>query len=247
METPLYRQIYLDIRERIDSGSYPGGAALPSEARLGREFGVSLITVRRALQELALDGLIERRQGLGSFVQEPASRPVVVGMSSFTSDVAAGRLRIVRTLMADELAPAPAEVAKKLSVQAGSLVRHLVRLDAEGGRPLSVDEAFIPPALANGITREMAASPVFLHLWQEKTGVQLVRTQYDITVASPGEDDQRLLQITAEIPLLVTGELIFTAAGGPALWIATRYRGDRCRLSGSVVLLQSKTRQGVGE
>ena len=247
-KAPLYSQVYDRIRERVESGMYPPGAALPSEARLGEEFGVSLITVRRAIQELALDGLVERRQGLGNFVQEPGQRPVVVGMSSFTSDVASGRLRIVRTLISDELTPASPELADMLGGQTGAMLRHLVRLDTEGAAPLSVDEVFMPPAAANGITPEMAASPVFLHEWQAQSGMQLVRTQYDIGIEPAGERDGELLRVGAETPLLVAGELIFTAAGRPAMWVVTRYRADRCRLSGAVTLVQRETPRGtIGE
>jgi len=246
-QTPLYHQVYNELKERIEAGRYDPRAALPSEAKLGDEFGVSSITVRRALRELALDGIVERRQGIGSFVVEPG-RTVVVGMSSFTSDVASGRLRIVRTLLADESVPAVAEMAEKLEVQAGSMLRHLVRLDCEGGAPLSVDEVLIPPALAQGITPRMAASPVFLHLWQKQSGRHLVRTHYDIRVETASEDDRRLLQIDGDVPLLVTGELIHTAEGRPALWIVIRYRGDRSRLAGTVTLVQRQTRRGtVGE
>jgi GntR family transcriptional regulator len=245
MESPLYRQVYQTLKERIISSSYSAGEVLPAEARLAEEFGVSLITVRRALQELALDGMIERRQGIGSIVRGTADNPVIVGMSSFTSDVASGRLRIVRTLMVDNLVPAAPLLAEKLEVQPGSLLRHLVRLDLEGTVPLSVDELFMPPALASAITSAMAASPVFLHLWQQQIGISLVRTQYEIGVEQPGASDQKLLQIGPEMPLLTTGELIFTTAGQPVMWIISRYRADRCKLSGTVMLVQQETQGGV--
>ena len=58
LTTPLYRQVYDQIRQRISAGVYARGSALPSETRLGQEFGVSQTTVRRALDELVLDGLV---------------------------------------------------------------------------------------------------------------------------------------------------------------------------------------------
>jgi GntR family transcriptional regulator len=169
-------------------------------------------------------------------------------MSSFTSDIEAGRLRLVRTLMADDLVPAPTDVAEKLRVQPGSMLRHFVRLDSEGGSPLSVDEVYMPPALANEITPEIAASPLFMHLWQEASGISLVKTYYDIRVKSPDARDQELLQIGPEVHLLVTGELIFDSTDRASAWIETIYRGDRSQLSASMMLVQKQTDRGlIGE
>ena len=245
MTTPLYRTIQEELRARIEGGVYARGGALPSEGRLREEFGVSLITLRRALHELALDGLVESRQGIGHFVREASGSPVTVGLSNFTSQVASGRLRLVRTLMADEVIPASADLAARLGVQPDSLLRHLTRLDREGGSPMSVDEVFIPPARATGITASIASSPLFMHLWQHEMGLELVRTYYEIWVEPATKTDRALLQLDAEIPLLATGELIYDANGQPAAWVITRYRGDRCRLSGMVMLTRKKTRAGV--
>lgn len=241
----LYTVVYEALRERIVSGSYRPGDALPSEPRLKEEFGVSTITVRRAIHELVLDGLVESRQGIGNIVRESADSSVLVGMSSFTTDVAHGRLRLVRTLLADEMGPAASDVANRLHVQPGSMLRRLVRLDCEGNSPLSTDEVFIPPAFASAITNEIAASPTFMHLWQEASGLQLVRTQYEIWAEKSSVDDQQTLQIESDCPVLVTGELVQDNKDRPCAWIVSRYRADRGRLSGTVVLTQSKTERGV--
>lgn len=236
--TPLYQQIYDQLRRRIESSQYERGSALPAESKLVDEFGVSLITVRRALHELALDGLVESRQGVGHFVRVPAAQPVVIGLSTFTSDVVANRLRIIRTLLVDDLVPAPREIAEKLNVQSGSMLRHLMRLDTENNVPLSIDEVFVQPALAQKITKEIAAAPDFMHPWQIATGISLHSTSYEISVEMPTEQDQRYLQIGPEVPILVTGELPADTGGSPVMYVVTRYRGDRCQLTGTVTLVQ---------
>ena len=103
----------------------------------------------------------------------------------------------------------------------------------------------MPPALANEITPEIAASPLFMHLWQEASGISLVQTSYDIRVQSPDEEDQELLQIGPGVPLLVTGELIYDSTGRASAWIETCYRGDRSRLSATLMLVQKQTDKGV--
>ncbi|HEY3298144.1 MAG TPA: GntR family transcriptional regulator, partial [Armatimonadota bacterium] len=244
----LYQNVYIQIYNRIQTGIYPRASVLPSESKLGEEFGVSLITIRRAIHELALDGLIESRQGMGNFVRDPVGDSAVVRMSSFTSDVAAGRLRVVRTLMDDSMVPAPVDVAEKLGVQTGSMVRYLVRLDYEAGEPLSIDMVFIPAVAAKEITQEMAGSPLFMHLWQEAAGIDLVRTEYEIGTEMSTEHDQATLGIGPDVPVLVTWELIHDSAGRRAAWIINRYRGDRSRLSATVTLVQIETEHGtIGE
>ena len=243
--SPLYQEVYEKLAERINAGIYPRGTMLPSELQLRKEFGVSTITVRRALHELALDGLVDSRQGIGNFVRERPRDGVIIGLSNFTSSVASGRLRIVRTLLADELIPASATEAKKLSVQPGSMLRHLVRLDSEGGAPLSVDEVFMPPAFAGAIDDGIAASPLFAHLWQIRTHRNLVRTHYEITVNMPTLEEQKQLQIDSTVPVLVTSETVMDSTGKAVMNVVTRYRGDRCRLSGTVILTQRKTKQGI--
>jgi GntR family transcriptional regulator len=233
MNTPLYRSVCDSLKDRILAGDYPPGVALPSEPRLVQDYGVSLITVRRALQELVLDGLIERRQGVGSFVRE-APRGVVVGLSSFDADVAEGRLRLARDLLADRELPAPAEVAARLRLPAGAFVRYLSRLDRQGAVPFSVDEVYIPPALARTVTPALAASPLFFPLWCESAGVEVGRVDYELGVQMPDRARQEQLGIGPDTPLLICGELNFDAAGDPVMWIASYYRGDVTHLTHSV-------------
>jgi DNA-binding GntR family transcriptional regulator len=242
---PLYQHVYEQLKDRIKAGIYSRGGMLPSETQLRKEFSVSLITVRRAVRELGLDGLVDSRQGIGNFVRERPRDGVIIGLSNFTSSVASGRLRIVRTLLTDEMIPAPSAIAAKLGVQAGSVIRHLVRLDSEGAAPLSVDKVYMPPALASAIDPAMAAAPLFAHLWQLKTHRSLVRTHYEITVKIPSMEEQQQLQIDSMVPVLVASETVMDSTETIAMVVVTYYRGDRCQLSGTVHLDQTKTKQGV--
>jgi GntR family transcriptional regulator len=233
MPTLLYRTVHDSLRERILAGDYPPGVALPSEPRLVQDYGVSLITVRRALQELVLDGLIERRQGVGSFVREP-SHGVVVGLSSFDTDVAEGRLRLTRDLLADTELPAPADVAARLRLPEGEPVRYLSRLDRQGAVPFSVDDVYIPTALARTVTPELASSPLFFPLWCESAGVEVDRVDFELGVRMPDRARQEQLGVGPDVPLLICGELNLDAAGNPVMWIASYYRGDVTHLTHSV-------------
>ncbi|MCE5250366.1 GntR family transcriptional regulator [bacterium] len=244
----LYQSVYDDLKYRIVTGTYPPGTALPSETGLKNEFHVSSITVRRAIQELVFDGLVEKRHGIGSFVRDKSRETEVIGLSSFTTDVAAGRLRIVRTLLVDDMVPARKDIAEKLGVQPDSMLRHLVRLDTIGGSPFSLDEVYISPVPGSFISRDIADSPLFMHLLQEKAGLCFVRTEYDIRVHKAGQREKEFLGVDESSPLLITGELIFDASDHPVLWIVSTYPAYRCRLNGTVKLVQRSTPCGtIGE
>jgi GntR family transcriptional regulator len=242
---PLYQHVYEQLKDRIEAGVYLRGGMLPSETQLRKEFSVSLITVRRALHELGLDGLVDSRQGIGNFVRERPRDGVIIGLSNFTSAVASGRLRIVRTLLADKMIPVPGAIAAKIGVQSGSVVRYLMRLDSEGGAPLSIDKVYMPPALAIAIDPTMAASPLFAHLWQLETHRSLIRTHYEITVRMPSREEQQQLLIDAMVPVLVASETVIDSTDTPVMVVVTYYRGDRCQLSGTVHLERKKTKQGI--
>ncbi len=240
---PLYRTVHRELRARIVSGVYAPGGSVPSERKLIEEFKVSLITVRRALDELVLDGLIERRQGVGSFVRERA-RDVVVGMSSFTTDVMSGRLRLVRSVLKDALVPVAADIAERLSVQAGVHGAFHLAPGQRGGL-LTFHRRGVRAARARrGITPEIAGSPSFLFQWQEKAHLALSHTEYEVSAHMPGTSDQAILQIGPETPLLITGELYHTPEDGPVAWVVTRYRSDRTRLLGSFELRRDSRASG---
>lgn len=244
MSIPLYQNVYFKLRDDINTGKYAPGSTIPSERKLGELFAVSQITVRRAINELVVDGLILKRQGIGNVVRNPVSE-LQIEMQGFTAEVEAGRLKLVRTLLVDDLAPASEGVARKLGVQSGSMLRHLVRLDIEGGLPLSVDEVFIKPSLANSITPEMASSTLFFYLWQAASKTQVVSVKYEISVQMPDEREQDVLHIGPDLPLLVAGQLEFDKEGQPSAWIESRYRSDRCRLTVSARRVPRVTDKGI--
>jgi GntR family transcriptional regulator len=158
----------------------------------------------------------------------------MVGLSSFDADVAEGRLRVVRDLLDDRELPAPADVAARLRVPAGSSVRYLARLDRQGATPFSVDEVYIPPSLARTVTSELAASPLFFPLWCESAGIEVDRVDYELGVQMPDRARQEQLGVGPDLPLLICGELNFDAAGNPVMWIVSYYRGDVTHLTHSV-------------
>lgn len=154
---PLYRRVSRALEERIRSGAIPPGSALPSEGQLCESFGVSRITVRRALEELVQRRLVVRRRGVGSFVSTPDQYVKAVSLTGFIEDVVPLNQLKVLDVATARLPPevvsmvGPTEIE---SVQCVTAVNHL----SDG--PLSFAKFFFPPEVAALISRSELEGPV---------------------------------------------------------------------------------------
>src|ERR1700687_3544917 len=106
VEPSKTRQVYLVLRDRIAGGRLDGGGSLPAEQALAAEYGVSRVTIRRALAELEQEGLISRRRGAGTFVLGAGAKPIVADFSDVLANLLAmGRDTAVRLLAFDYREP----------------------------------------------------------------------------------------------------------------------------------------------
>jgi GntR family transcriptional regulator len=145
---PKYLRIHAELRDRITSGQWPAGTSLPAQRDLAAEFGVSIMTLRQALQLLADDGLIAARHGSGTYVA--ARYEYDLGhLRSFAADLAAQGAEIRTRLLAAEIITPADEVSARLGGP-GQVLR-LRRLRLAGGRPLIMQTSYLPLPLADGL------------------------------------------------------------------------------------------------
>ena len=145
---PKYLRIYAELRDRITSGQWPAGSPLPPQRDLAGEFGVSIMTLRQALQLLTDDGLVAARHGSGTYVA--ARYEYDLGhLRSFAADLAAQGAEISTRLLATQVITPPAEVGARLGGPAQVLQLRRLRLAA--GRPLIVQTSYLPLPLAGGL------------------------------------------------------------------------------------------------
>src|SRR6266540_5133116 len=146
--TPKYIQVLNTLRQRIESGTYVPGAALPSESQLATEFDVSRPTVLKALAYLKQDGWIESRQGKASFVRgKPTARRTVPAHARLALDADEStetELLSVAPILAD------ARVANMLSIAEGTPVYRRMRRTVDDAGPVDLVTTFIPVEIAVG-------------------------------------------------------------------------------------------------
>ena len=210
---PKYLRIYGELRERISSGQWPPGRPLPAQHELAGQFGVSVMTLRQALQLLTDDGLIEARHGSGTYVA--ARYAYDLGhLRSFASDLGAQGAGITTALLAAEAVAPPADVGARLG-SPGDVFR-LRRLRLASGRPLIVQISYLPAALARMIEPEDLGRRGLYAILAEH-GLAVTRASETISATALGPDDARDLARPVSSPALLSHQVSFTEAGVPVV------------------------------
>ncbi|MCX8023823.1 MAG: GntR family transcriptional regulator [Thermanaerothrix sp.] len=150
--TPLYYQIEQQILEEIHQGRLKPGDRLPSEPELSRRFGVSRITIRRALKDLSQQGIIYSRQGKGTFVAQARIREIS-GFRSFSDDIRARGLTPSSRVVDFNRVPADEMVAQRLGVEVGESVYCLQRVRLANDQPVAFEIAYLPERLCPDLER----------------------------------------------------------------------------------------------
>ncbi|MFV2065268.1 MAG: GntR family transcriptional regulator, partial [Chloroflexota bacterium] len=141
--SPLYQQLQTLLRDGIERGEYLPGDAVPSESELIERHSMSRITVRRAIAELEREGLVVTRQGMGTFVADPALAGAQC-LLSFTSETIRRGHRPGAELISLRIGHGPARAARSLGLRESADLIHIKRLRTVDGEPAFVSEAFVP-------------------------------------------------------------------------------------------------------
>jgi GntR family transcriptional regulator len=201
---PLHRQLFLVLRDQIRRGSISPGDALPTEHGLGEQFGVSRITVRRALQDLTEQGYVERRHGRGTFVSDWAPAETRSPTLTVRESLRKAQLETTVEVIESELRRPPPGIRAALELddpQALYVLR--VRNNKRGGDPLLLTETWLPAAFSGAVNRRTRTR----------------RAMYEV-LASAGVDMGRIAQaLTAEIADPRTAQLLRTDIGAALLRI----------------------------
>jgi GntR family transcriptional regulator len=216
---PKYLRIHAELRDRITSGQWPAGTSLPAQRDLAGEFGVSIMTLRQAVQLLADDGLIAARHGSGTYVA--ARYEYDLGhLRSFAADLADQGAEIRTRLLAAEIITPAGEVGARLG--GPSQVLRLRRLRLAGGRPLILQTSYLPLPLADGLDpADLAERGLYTVLAEHSpagnglagNGLAVTRAAETITPYVLGTLEAGYLERPAGSPALLSHRVSFTAAG----------------------------------
>jgi GntR family transcriptional regulator len=230
-----YHQIYLVLREQLEEGRFAHG--LPSELALTRQFGVGRVTVRRALELLAADGLIVREAGRGT---RPATRHELGARQS--TELALGHPSTRLTGLLENIVSvsrgttvkvldwrviqASDSLALTLQVTPGSKIRKAARLRSTLEGPVSHITTYCPESIVKGIVRRDLMQKPILQLLEE-SGIELGRAMQTVSARQADAQVAMELEVAVGTALLSVRRLVFDAADRPVLLLLGLYRPDR--------------------
>lgn len=228
---PKYHQVYLVLREQLQEGRYADG--LPGELALAGQFGVARVTVRKALAQLADEGLIERAPGRGTMPRVPAptlahtpARHAGARLTGLLENIVNVGLRTSVKVLACSTVPADAEVAAALQLPPGTPVQQARRVRATPQGPLSLITTHVPATLARGFgARELARKPLLVLL--EEAGVHIGSAVQTISAQLADAATARHLDVPAGSALLAVTRLVRDGDERPVQWLHGLYRPDR--------------------
>ena len=209
-KSPLYFRIQQVVLERIQAGQFKPGAQLPTEADLARQYQVSRITAKRALDELVRQGRAYRQQGRGTFVAQARIRDIS-GFRSFSEDIRArGFSPTSQVLDFKEVEP-DAVIRERLHTSPGERVILLKRLRLADQEPVAVETAYLPCRLCPGLLQEDLALNSLYAVLAEKYNRVPTWADAEIEAVVPDKEQARLLKLMAGTPVLVARRVTYAA------------------------------------
>ena len=228
--SPLYQQIKSLILQSLQAGEWKPGEAIPSEIDLAARFRVSQGTVRKAIDDLAAENLVVRRQGKGTFVATHAERHVQYRFLRLLPDSGDASVEgpAERHIINCKHVRASAEVARTLGLRAGDAVVQTLRILSFVGVPTILEEIWLPGQAFKGLTAEQMTNypgPTYAML-EVDFGVRMVRAEEKIRAVLPDPEQAALLQVTCSTPLLSVERLAYTYNDVPMELRRGLYRTD---------------------
>ncbi len=218
--SPLYQQIKALLVQSLQAGEWLPGQAIPSETDLAARFKVSQGTVRKAIDEMATDNVLVRRQGKGTFVATHAEQSTQYRFLRLTPDDGSSPNLQRRLLECRRMRP-PAEVARLLALKAGEpavQVRRLLLAPArQGVAPVVLDDLWLPGTLFKGLTAERLQAwrgPMY-RLFEAEFAVHMIRAEEKIRAVAAPAEEAALLGLPTGTPLLSVERLSFTYGDRP--------------------------------
>lgn len=205
---PPYRRVKQFLKDGLVAGQWQAGALMPSETELVAQFGVSRMTVSRALRELQDDGLVQRVQGAGTFAAPLHRVASTLTIRDLHEEIESRGHQHQARVQIQRAEPAPAALADQLGLAAGDEIFHTLIVHLENGQPLQLEDRFVNPACSPGYLQADFSRTTPTQVLFETTA--LWRAQYSIEAEPATAQEAKLLEIPPGAACLVLTRRTFS-------------------------------------
>jgi GntR family transcriptional regulator len=209
-----YNRVTSSLRERILAGDFKPQAQLPTERELSEHYGVSRITVRRALEILEEEHLITRRQGKGTFVSPQPTRRIPLYID-YARSVHAHAPSLRRELLVWKWMEVPDWVSVQLKIEQQELVFYCERRDVLEERVVAWDQAYLVRSFADKLKKEDLERVEFTDVWSQKCSFPIVSCRQIVEAAAADEEVSEKLETSSRAPVLKGIEIYYTLYDRP--------------------------------
>lgn len=220
-----YHQIYLVLREQLMSGRLPPDQPLPGEMQLARDYAVSRVTIRAALDQLSQEGLVRRERGRGTFPSK-AGTMRHKGAAGFFDKLLKHGLRLPARIVELSDVPASSEVAAALGLEPGAPVQKAIRVRSYENKPVGLITTYVPADVAHRFGGDGLAAKPMLQLLEE-AGVKASGGEQTITAQLADHHAAALLEVGIGSPLLAIRRIVYGPKRRPVQYLLALYRPDR--------------------
>ena len=231
LEGTSYSRVASEIRQLIQSGRLQPGEKLPPEHSLCEQFKLSRITIRRALQLLEGERLVESRHGSGTYVcPHPTYR--IPLMIDYTGSIRLHAPKLGRRVLEEGLRAADHEISVALSIPAGEVCLYSTRVDSlADGTPVAWDLLHIAAPFYGGLKHEHLSRIDFIQTWARVCRFRIEYCHQSVEAIKSSSQDRTLLGIPVGRPILKTTEVFHAVGGRPAGIYVTHYHSEHFYIS----------------
>jgi GntR family transcriptional regulator len=228
---PRYHQIALDLKERIRSGELEPGHRLNNQRRLADEFGVTLMTLRQALDLLGREGLITRRHGRGTYVTTPTIDYDILQLQAFANDLRDLGESVETRVLSTRFVAADGTVAESLRLKPGESVLMIERLRLVRGQPMSHQTSFLPGALGEEVMRADLVVHSLRSILRFKLGIEITRAYETVTAVRLKRHEAEALGRSVGVPAFCSERISFSTSDEPIVFDRVYVPGDHFRIT----------------
>ena len=228
---PRYHQIAEALRARISAGGLTAGQRLDNQRQLAQSFGVTLMTLRQALDVLAREGLITRRHGLGTFVAPPPVDYDILQFRTLAGDLSAVGEDVATRFLRSRFGRADRRVAQELGLAEGARMFVLERLRLVDGQPLSFQVSHLPAAIGEEAAKADLTVTPLRHVLSFKLGIEITAARETVSAETLPARAARELGCAAGAPCFRSDRVSTDAESHPIVYDRVFIPGDRFRIT----------------